>query len=223
MNHFPDQNNAVKWLIKYVIPFVNASSQKDIISVFVDALNDLITPQFRFEGAGVFKILDPVEQAKEFLGDGEFVATVILSHGFIKSMLSIALNKPESKLPDDLETQIADIETKIQDYFSDKSEIKVSWKGFGKNYVRIKNTSLGYINTVEEVMVKSIVSCAYSTFIGNHGDASAFSSGIGLQKVGRCQNCGRFFEKKRKDQEYCSKKCGDAVRARRSYNSKKGK
>lgn len=47
--------------------------------------------------------------------------------------------------------------------------------------------------------------------------------GPGFEKVGKCPNCGVFFEKKRKDQEYCSRHCKSVVSMRRQYSKKKEK
>lgn len=116
----------------------------------------------------------------------------------------------------------------------------ISWSSFGDTSVTTVSAQYDFdLDYVEYAAINSIVNTFNSntTFSGQCVDSSVFNKyngmqynqntaklaikGIGFDYIGLCPRCEKFFEKKRKNQFYCSDTCSAAIRVLRNYHKKK--
>jgi len=145
--------------------------------------------------------------------------TVCCFMSLFRKMLTIVLSSEYFLATDDneKEAEYQELESKIEKILEVVKPV-VRWRG--KDYAGI----IGYNppgNEDDRQCRQGIFALAQVTRLMLN--AFHYENPVGANFIGLCPKCGKFFEKKRKDQDYCSKKCGDAVRAKRSYNSKKEK
>ncbi|KAF1079417.1 MAG: hypothetical protein GQF41_4297 [Candidatus Rifleibacterium amylolyticum] len=241
MNSFSDQERAIEWLIEYVLPFVNSASISEIAESLVkvtDAAIILGTDDKMQKTSET-----TAEEIHALTNDKMLSKQAEDLNVFIKQVMTIALiKKPYDELPADIKNHIDSIEKRITKHFSDSKPV-ASWRGMGQCCIDLERTLGSAMNIAEKAMIHAIVACLYcdyslteenrmlvrGTTEFKHSykistidlDFSLCDSDNGLYfgqgyfKIGMCPNCGVFFRKSRKDQEYCSRSCKSAFISRK--------
>jgi hypothetical protein len=211
---FKDSSDALAWFIEYVLPFVNCTTEIDKQNAF-------------------FSIWQRNSDLEEFGDDEKHYKGANEFHRFIKRLMLVAFAFENTKSVDsELEipdTPPLDLEARLKEFLM-PADLWVRWNekmcfvGFSPQ-VRMPE------KYIEQLIVHSIAQCFYimppvfifaSAFADNHlPPKSDYIKGPGFEKVGLCPNCGIFFAKSRKDQEYCSKRCNTAASVRRLRERKK--
>lgn len=208
----PDQDEAMEWLIEYVLPFANAKDDKEIIILLLKANNyafadasymthritDLYAPKIKPDIKEVFRtaLLEKSTTTKR-----------AQSHTLIKDMLTIRL---AMAIPEAVKKRIPATERQIKNILNGEKFTGVSWRSSDKCIVHAPMFEPELVlENVTFFMVRGIAKNLYA-YKGNCGSA--------IEKVGMCPNCGIFFNKKRKDQEYCSRSCKSIFVSRKFRN-----
>ncbi len=214
---FTDEQHAARWLAKFALPFVNATPdqlRKTASNAYAwNTFNgicrcdgtDKEPPKVDFERNDTYKRVTDQE-----LTDLQKL---------VKTMLYIVLSgKRHEDLPKDVKQQVKEIEKAIESVFT-STKYNYEWKGKGKAHtLRKGKKGDGLISRLKEWFIVAITTCLYSFSLSDDIEPM---KGAGFEKIGMCQKCEIFFEKKRRDQEYCSKRCRDADAAKRMYYRKK--
>lgn len=202
MLHFLSEDQAAVWLIDNVIPWVNIESDDELREQFPKLIgNEKASMGLKFPNV-------PIR--------AYHTRRLIETRDFLKDMLSITLMRErEAALPETLKDRIPATEARILSHFQ-SGRTSVEWKGQGECFFLTSCQELtGELGAFEHLAVCAILKCLYSLH------EKYFYTGTGFHKIGLCPNCGIFFEKKRKDQEFCSKRCGSNVRVKKAYQKKK--
>lgn len=215
---FTDEQHAARWLAKFALPFVNATPdqlRKVAFNTYAqnigkkqpcrcDGTDDVIE-EFDFERYDIYKRVTDQE-----LTDLQKL---------IKTMLYIVLfGKRHEELPKDIKRQVESIEKAIE-LVSTGTKYSYEWKGKGKAHtLRIAKDGDGLISRLKEWFILAITNCLYSFSLADEIEPM---KGQGFEKIGMCPVCGIFFEKKRKDQEYCSARCQQTMAVRRVREKQK--
>jgi hypothetical protein len=219
---------SIKWFIGNVLPFLNAKTDKELLNSFVriviereefsSVYGKAISKAMNIEVPG--SIYNTPEEAgfdaEEQLEDEDNFNELMESWAFLKEALRIAFSE-KTVLNEELENRIKK---------NLAANHTVKWQGKGKTYVFATDKGISNSNLVAEVerdLVSLIVSFFgnSNTFIFSSDSILSKAFAAAYEKIGMCPNCGIFFEKKRKDQEYCSKSCGSNVRVKKAYHQKK--
>jgi hypothetical protein len=198
---FLSEEQSTEALIKLLLPFINEETGEGIKSSY----NKMRECPF-------FSNLELKFPAQASLKE------LLDLQDFLKNVMTIALmEKRKDCFPEPLQNQIPTIENRINENL-DTLNTKAFWRGQGECYeAKTIQPSKNEVKRFERFFVRCILKCLYSFWI----DEENFYIGKGYEKVGRCPNCEIFFEKKRKNQEYCSEKCRKAAQMRRLRESKK--
>jgi hypothetical protein len=137
-------------------------------------------------------------------------------------MLYIVLSgKRHEELPKDVKLQVKGIEKAVKDVFT-RVKCRYEWKGKGQaSVLREGKESDGVISRLEEWLIQAITMCLYSVSLAPACHEIEPMKGAGFDKLGMCPMCEVFFEKIRKNKEYCSEKCQQAALMRRIRSKKK--
>ncbi|PKL48108.1 MAG: hypothetical protein CVV42_10635 [Candidatus Riflebacteria bacterium HGW-Riflebacteria-2] len=213
---FTDEQHAARWLARFALPFVNAEPDQLRETAFnAYAQNtskiwrcdgtDEVVEEFDFERYDIYRNTKSEELAA--------------LQKLIQTMLYIVLSgKKHEELPKDIKRQVESIEKAIK-LVSTGIEYSYEWKGRGKAHtLRIAKDGDGLISRLKEWFVLAITNCLYSFSLADEIEPM---KGQGFEKIGMCPNCGIFFEKRRKDQEYCSARCQQTMAVRRVREKQK--
>lgn len=212
-----EEKKNLAWIKKYFIPFYNSKSDDEIKKTFTAAyVGSLWQDCESQEGEGYFSNL-----IRERFNKPLFLKEVKEAKAFLEDVVKIAfLGERDEELPPELKKKTPEIEKRIRHYFLEQQELEIKWRGKNENYVVTSYSLAGQgddrVGAVTRHAVLAITTC----FCSSAADFN-FEKGIGFEKVGMCPNCEIFFEKKRKDQEYCSAKCQKAAGMRRIREEKK--
>lgn len=206
MFRFRESQEAVKWFVANALPFVNAKTVREKQTAFFE----------------IWKRNSDLEEfsdyEKKYIGAKSF-------HGFIKDLLLIAFsfelpNLRDSEMISRESIELA--EERIKSYLM-TGDLWVSWN-YKLCFVSVNPEIRKPAEYIEQIIVHSVLQSFYSMpsvfrFAGafdveENPPESDIIKGPGFDKVGICPNCGIFFEKKRKDQEYCSNRCRNNTQMR---------
>ncbi len=217
---FSDEQHAARWLAKFALPFVNATPEhlrKTAFNVYAQNIGkkqpcrcdgtDDVVKDFDYEGYDTYKRVTDKKLAD--------------LQKLIKTMLYIALSgKYYEELPKDIKRQVEGIEETIKTVFT-RVKCCYEWKGKGRaSVLREGRKGDGVISRLEEWFIQTITDCLYSISLAPACHEIEPMKGEGFDKIGMCPVCNAFFEKKRKDQDFCSDKCSAAARMRRLRSKK---
>jgi len=208
---FTDEQHAARWLARFALPFVNATPDQLREAAFTAyAQNvgkqpcrcdgtDEPFKKFNFERYDIYKKVSNEE--------------LLTLQGLIRTMLYIVLSdKKYEELPKDIKRRVKGIEKTIKTVFT-RIKWFYEWKGKGQaSVLREGKNEDGVILSLEEWFIQAITMCLYSQSLS---DVVEPIKGEGFDKLGMCPVCGIFFEKIRKNKEYCSDNCAEAARMRR--------
>lgn len=200
---FIDEQHAARWLARFALPFVKADTAKQLRETAFSAYaqnvpnlwrgdkTDLQTPEVDYDRYDIYKKVEDQELAD--------------LQGLVKAMLHIVLSgSRHESLPQEIKRQVPAIEREIKKV-TRSPEYSVDWKGSGRAAViPIAADKEQVVARLKEWIILGITNCLYSFSLA---DEVKTMKGYGFEKLGLCPNCGIYFEKKRKDQEYCSVKC----------------
>lgn len=203
---FTDEQHAARWLAKFALPFVNATPdqlRKVAFNVYAQNIGkkhlcrcdgtDEVVEEFDFERYDIYKRVTDQE-----LTDLQKL---------IKTMLYIVLSgKRHEELPKDVEPQLTGIEMEIGRVVTEQHEYVVEWKGRGRAFA-LKVAKDGSDEIISRLKAWFILAATMCLTSYSMADEIEPMTGEGFRKIGMCPNCGLFFEKRRKDQEYCSVVC----------------
>jgi len=211
---FKDSSDALTWFIENVLPFVNCKSELERQNVFFriwqnnSDLEEFADTEKHFEGANEFY---------SFVRRLMLIAFSFEYPWLIGSQLEMSDRTTE------------DVEKRIKDFLT-PGDLWIRWNEkmcFAGNGPQIRLP----VEYIEQLVVHSIVQCFYvmppvfifaSAFADNElPPKSDFIKGPGFEKVGLCPNCGIFFERKRKNQEFCTNRCANTFGKRRDREKKK--
>jgi ribosomal protein S27AE len=216
---FTDEQHAARWLAKFALPFVNSTPdqlRKAAFNAYAQNISkgicrcdgtDEVVEEFDFERYDIYKLVTDQELAD--------------LQKLIKTMLHIVLSdKTYEELPKDIKRQRTGIEREIKRIVAEKPEYTVEWGGKGKAFVLrlAKDEDDKVVSKLEKWFVLAITVCLQSFSMADEIEPV---KGEGFEKLGMCPNCGVFFAKKRKDQEYCSVKCKGTMLKRIKRQSSK--
>lgn len=215
---FTDEQHAARWLAKFALPFVNAAPdqlRETAFNAYAQNISkicrcdgtDEVIEKFDFERYDIYRNVKTEELAD--------------LQKLIKTMLYIVLSdKYYEELPKDVKRQRKGIEEAIKKIVAEQYKYAVEWRGKGKAFaLRVaKDSDDKVVPTLKKWLVLAIVACLRSFSMA---DEIVPMRGQGFDKIGMCPNCGVFFEKNRKDQEYCSFRCKDATMKRIKRQSNK--
>lgn len=205
---------AFKWVCKYVLPFVNAASDAESLRVFCLAYAELRL-NFRAENTRPENIEKLVQSISAKLKEESSMTELKTLREFLDELLCVCLT------PTQVMSRSEDEARKIEDWIEavlTTSMLRAEWRGFGNCIVLSYPTKLGCLAAYEYSAVKSITTCFSSLICDNIREISPW-----IEKIGVCPNCNVFFEKKRKDQEYCSKRCRDNTQMRQYMRKRRAK
>ncbi len=214
-NNSIDKRLTAEWLIEFILPFANAKGEDEIIERFSAcfmAIKGGYCLSNKSQGAANF-----IKTAAALMRQKRLCELILDSQQFLIDMLTVTLsNCREAALPVALQERIPAIEERVKKNLPALAP-SVEWKGQGEcsvfeDHYRPENE----VSYVERLAVKNITSCLYSVRIEDN-----FYIGSGFEKVGMCPVCGKFFEKIRKNKEYCSENCAETARMRRVRSIKK--
>ncbi len=196
LESFPMADVCQKDICDFVIPFinVNVSDAKSFYRAYYSRLE-----------AQDEKFKNKLELDLDSRSDDWFVSYQSL----LKNMLLIALKVyqgKKSELTKEILALVPLIEKKVA--LAATVAKVASWGSGDYIYVSSWFSSNSILERENNRVIRSIAEL-FQFEVGK--------TGIGYRIVGLCSNCGKIFEKKRKDQEYCSKGCGSTVRSRRAY------
>lgn len=230
MEFHESEKELKKVLINDIIPFVNADSDSnEAVAQFVEAnAGQHLIEKEKADYYRDFQTQKPdraVEMMATMLNQNrQYFAgkhkEIKELHFMLKTMLVVAFRGFRGQSIDDIPSSVIKaIEKKMNEIFK-KKQPEATWRGLGGNYVMYSSKS--HKLDPFSLAAGDWVNCVASLF-SFYPDATGKPEilGVGYNIVGMCSNCGIFFAKKRKDQEYCSKACGSNVRAKKSYHRKK--
>lgn len=208
---FTDEQHAARWLAKFALPFVNAKAttqlrytaftaySQNVPRIWRGDKTDLPIPEIDFERLGIYKNVTNEELKK--------------LQGLVKAMLYIVLSERLHKdLPEDIREQIESIKQEIEAVVNGV-EYSARWEGKARAIVlRVAKNDDGVLSYLKEWFILGITTTLYSFSLG---EELTPMQGEGFDKLGLCPVCGVFFEKIRKNKEYCSDNCAEAARMRR--------
>lgn len=225
MNNSPsfiDEQHAARWLAKFALPFVAASTPEQIRHEANTAYaqnvgkkhlclcdgTDEPVKKFDFERHAPYQ--KPTKQELAKLQD------------LVKTMLTIVLSgKRHDEMPKDIRRQVAGVEKTIKDVF-DNAEYCYEWKGKGEaSVLREGKSGDSLISRLREWFVSAIVMCLYSLSLAPTAPEIEPMKGEGFDKIGMCPVCGVFFKKIRKNKEHCSERCQQTALMRRVRSKNK--
>ncbi len=179
-------------LCQFVVPFVNSESPDEAVKFYKGYYAEK-------EGQQAFR----EEVVKIF-------------YDLLRDMLQIAIMSHQGrKVPDEVETRTKSIQDHIEQAFRE-NEYFACWNSSAGTFVAPKpfylNNEFGSLNNET---IKTVV------WNFTRIPDSPCPDGDGFRWIGLCPNCGIFFEKRRRDQLYCSEVCGGTVRSKKSKKLRK--
>jgi hypothetical protein len=213
---FTDEQHAARWLAKFALPFVNAAPDQLRETAF-NAYAQNISKIWRCDGTD--EVIEKFDFERYDIYRKTKTEELAALQKLIQTMLYIVLSgKRHEELPKDIKRQVESIEKAIE-LVATGTKYSHEWKGKGKAHtLRIAKANDGVISRLKEWLIMAATMCLYSFSLSDEVEPM---KGQGFEKIGMCPKCEIFFEKKRKDQEYCSKRCRDADAAKRMYYRKK--
>jgi len=216
MEFYESEKELKKVLVNDIIPFVNADpDSEEVFTQFVEAntslrlveegkadyFKDFKKPQ---PDRGVEMMISVLDHNRRFFNDKHKEIKEL--HFMLKTMLIIAFRGFRGQSIDDIPSNvIRTIEKKMNEIFKRKQP-ESRWRGMGGNYVMYspKGHKLDPFSSAAGHWINCV-----TTLFDFYPDANGKPEflGDGYSVVGMCPNCGIFFGKKRKDQEYCSRNC----------------
>lgn len=240
MFFFAKTGDAIAFLVCSVLPFVNASEPLDMAGRLYDAVKVGCNILHTFSCQGSFEQLALLHKQKE-ISD---------THKFIKSALALCLASYETTKDLESRGKIEilpGVEGRIKENLKSIG-LKISWKSKGTCMVGLEYDATDTVKAFEMMATCSIINALCSASIFDSGvitraaEASTgntriearlqpkpdnidsltmLCTGEGLDEIGICANCGVFFEKKRKDQIFCSTGCKSVFLTRKMRSKKK--
>jgi len=216
---FTDEQHAARWLAKFALPFVNAAPDQLRETAF-NAYAQNISKIWRCDGTD--EVIEKFDFERYDIYRKTKTEELAALQKLIQTMLYIVLSdKRYEELPKDVKRQVKGIEKTIKNVFI-RIKCCYEWKGKGQaSVLREGKESDGVISRLEEWFVQAITLCLCSVSLAPACHEIEPMKGAGFDKLGMCPNCGVFFEKNRKDQEYCSFRCKDATMKRIKRQSNK--
>jgi hypothetical protein len=204
--------NPLKWFSSFVIPLMNIS-EEDLLNnfrvLFMDAWENIYQCQMLRKQArkGFETRLDAglnKPEAQERIKELRIV---------LKAMIEIPLlDKAGHQIPETAQSMIP----RIEEIISESKPRIASWCGYGETYYfESEQPENDFLKEILSHTAQAVAEMFYS--VG--GDESV--DGPGFEKIGICPNCQIIFEKKRKDQEYCSTRCQQTMAVRRVREKQK--
>ena len=212
LNHFSSEEKAIDWLIKYALPVIGETKKlikpdyKAPLKAFLKA---------KEEGAfDSVRVVKPLTDKEILSGYGLDTALVfvngLIAQTFIRDIDLEPVEGSEITEPDMYEIY-------IESLF--KKQIVPVWRGYGMSFCQFKDSWFdNEPEAFEFLATNAALKCLYS--IGGFDDGPV-DHGKGFDKIGLCSNCQKIFAKGRKDQAFCSDKCGKSVRMRKYRQKKK--
>lgn len=217
LNYFLTEEQAIEWLIKYAIDFINIVNPTSEINMrrYFNAMNRNVAlyglePATVKEGSPKAGSILP--KCRQMLHDALYMA-------FTKHSEVEPFDKKYLKLSKTLNEECRERRELIEERFNTflSGNVKTTWEGFGNAYTNhIKEPFENGIEAFEYLALNAIARAFYS-YTDESGEIIA---GEGFKKIGLCSNCYKVFEKKRKDQFLCSEKCRETAQRRR-YRARK--
>lgn len=212
-------------LIDFILPFVNADP-KAAVNLFIefyasddhiekeraDFLADFGKPMPRSS-----EIIEGIRRYRlQFRAQAKEIQDL---QKMIRSMLTIAIRGKRGESISDIPIDVVEeIEDRINKAF-ERGNPAANWRGVGGTYLTYdSNPDLNMLHICSSFIIHDVVKAF--EFLPAPG-GKPFRAGPGFDWLGLCPNCGIFFEKNRKNQEYCSKRCKDAKLMRIYRNKKK--
>ncbi len=215
---FTDEQHAARWLARFAIPFANANTPRAIREAAFTAFAYNASMIWRGDGADVETSEADFENDEIYkhIKNNELVGLQEL----VKSMLYIVLSgKKHEELPSEIIQRITDIELEINKVVTRVPDCLVNWKGSGNSIIIPMPTDKESVLTrLKEWFILAITKCLYSFTILS---MISPTRGHGFEKIGMCPVCGLFFEKIRKNKEFCSENCAETARMRRVRSKNK--
>lgn len=214
----------ISLVVDYAIPLANAKTteekQKVCLNFCLRFLEDftsyMATIVQGFDKELLFK--NQAKRIEKQLTTDFFQKKLIALQEIVYGMITIPiLSKRGEPIPEGVIRLIRQIEHRLTSLRSER-KLKVNWKSYGRTYAvtidhAIEEKSLFF------VFEARLLIAAEFAFHSKKDEPAL--DGPGFDKVGICPNCGIFFEKKRKNQEYCSSNCKSAAMMRRMRSRKK--
>ncbi len=204
--------NPSKWLSSFVIPLLNTSEEdllNDFKARFMEAWENINQCQIlrKHTRQGIERRLDADLNKHEAQNRIKELRTVL------NAMIEIPLlGKTGQKIPEAAKLMIPRIEAIL----SEPRPRIASWSDYGETYYL--ESERPEDDLLKETLSYTVQAVA-EMFFSVGGDESL--DGPGFEKIGICPNCQIIFEKKRKDQEYCSTRCQQTMAVRRVREKQK--
>ncbi len=204
--------NPSKWISSFVIPLLH-TPEKDLLNDFkarfMEAWENMYQSHIlrKYARQGIETRLDAD------LHNHEATERITEMRTLLKAMLEIPLfGKASNQIPEDAQLMIP----KIEAILSEPSQRNAMWRDYGKTYYfESEGQGDGLLKETLIYTVRAVADVFYSLVDDIRID------GPGFDKIGLCPNCQIIFEKKRKDQEYCSARCQQTTAVRRSREKQK--
>lgn len=190
------------WFVNYLFPFLEATTDKE--------RNQKLTESFSSPIGSLI-----LTNTMNCLGKSEIQNKINDLQVFFKEVLQTALcecQKSNKKM-------IARITKNLS------IKHNACWQGLGNCKIEkkitknITNRDKGL--TEIENFERRAISNLTKLFESYYDDNGQLCKGYGFEKVKLCKECKKPFVRRRKDQEYCSKKCGGIARVKRFREKKK--
>lgn len=237
MFFFQSPNEAILFLINSVLPFANACEplqQAHALNVVFHQTSYIFKnqgdrPDFKQINLQNQLNNDLSKRLDEVVNTHDFIVSVMSQSLASMTILNDLVTRGKKS-----NYILQDVEQRIKDNLQSVA-FKVLWRNKGACTISLEYDGSNAIKTSEMIMVCSITSVLCSMAVDSYPDGRNSSlksfknnTGLvynlkpdfsnldasdrlfkneGLDKIGMCSNCGVFFEKKRKDQTFCSTNC----------------
>lgn len=213
-----NNDKSIEFVKRFLIPFVNAKSDKEKLESFENIAKDGITflmdrPKLKIviaDNANLKLVSEKINQTHEIILK---MLRIALVDGEFEKLYPEKINNYNADYWEltDLEKYI--VETLEENY----KEFIQYWRGKGLTFPMFQNHKIGNIYSfIEEKLIRLLILLFESsgTITKDKNEPDTYTA-IGYKYFAICPKCGKFFYKKRKDMIFDSEKCSNAEHQKR--------
>ena len=204
-----NENKSIEFVKRFLIPFVNAKSDKEKLESFENIAKDGIAflmdrPKLKIviaDNANLKLVSEKIKQTHEIIL--KMLRIALIDGEFAKLYPEYTCNKSMDLFEKYTDLEIYLKNTLIQDYYNKSILI---WRDKGLRTRLLKDLDYKELyQTIESIIIDLLVENFQSEF--DFSDDDKTIDAIGYKYFAICPKCGKFFYKKRKDMIFDSEKC----------------